>query len=25
LVYYGGWEMVLIGMICVVFAFLYTT
>jgi 1,4-dihydroxy-2-naphthoate octaprenyltransferase len=25
LVYYGGYEMVLIGMICVVFAFLYTT
>ncbi len=25
LVYYGGWEMVLIGMLCVVFAFLYTT
>ena len=25
LVYYGGLEMVLIGMICVVFAFLYTT
>ena len=25
LVYYGGYEMVLIGMLCVVFAFLYTT
>ena len=25
LVYYGGLEMVLIGMLCVVFAFLYTT
>ena len=25
LVYFGGWEMVLIGMLCVVFAFLYTT
>ena len=25
LVYYGGWEMVLVGMLCVVFAFLYTT
>ena len=25
LVYYGGFEMVLVGMICVLFAFLYTT
>ena len=25
LVYYGGLEMILIGMICVIFAFLYTT
>lgn len=25
LVYYGGWEMVLVGVLCVVFAFLYTT
>lgn len=25
LVYYGGLEMILIGMVCVVFAFLYTT
>ena len=25
LVYYGGWKMVLVGMLCVVFAFLYTT
>ena len=25
LVYYGGLEMVLIGMVCVIFAFLYTT
>jgi len=24
LVYFGGWEMVLVGMLCVVFAFLYT-
>lgn len=25
LVWYGGWEMVLIGVLCVVFCFLYTT
>ena len=25
LIYYGGWEMVLVGLICVVFCFLYTT
>lgn len=25
LIYYGGWEMVFIGLLCVVFAFLYTT
>ena len=25
LVYYGGWEMVIVGALCVVFCFLYTT
>lgn len=25
LVYYGGWEMVIVGAVCVLFAFLYTT
>lgn len=25
LVYYGGWEMVIVGALCVLFAFLYTT
>lgn len=25
LIYYGGWEMVLVGAVCVLFAFLYTT
>lgn len=25
LIYYGGWEMVLVGLVCVVFCFLYTT
>lgn len=25
LIYYGGWEMIVIGIICVLFAFLYTT
>ena len=25
LVYYGGWEMLLVGLVCVIFCFLYTT
>ena len=25
LIYYGGWEMILIGLLCVAFCFLYTT
>ena len=25
LIYYGGWEMIIIGLICVAFCFLYTT
>lgn len=25
LIYYGGWEMIIIGLLCVVFCFLYTT
>ena len=25
LIYYGGWEMIIIGLFCVVFCFLYTT
>ena len=25
LIYYGGWEMVIVGAVCVLFAFLYTT
>lgn len=25
LIYYGGWEMIIVGAICVLFAFLYTT
>lgn len=25
LIWYGGWEMVLVGLVCVVFCFLYTT
>ena len=25
LIYYGGWEMILVGILCVIFCFLYTT
>lgn len=25
LIYYGGWEMIIVGAVCVLFAFLYTT
>ena len=25
LLYYGGWEMIPVGLLCIVFAFLYTT